>query len=131
MSKYRPLSDHLSALTGDEWRPSFGEIEAVLGAPLPKAAQQRAWWIGDDKSHQRAWLDHDWTIAEAGDGSVTFRRTVAHEVQPPALKAAAEIASTSAHVRQTAGIAAVVGGALALVAGLGLVAAKALKGRKA
>lgn len=131
MSKYRPLSDHLASLIGDEWRPSFGEIETVLGAPLPKAAKQPAWWTGADKSHHRAWLDHDWRISAVGDGRVLFKRTVAHEVQPPALKAAAEIASTRAHVRQNISVAAVVGGALALAAGLGVVVVKALKGRKA
>lgn len=131
MSKYAPLSDHLAERVDDQWRASFAEIEMVLGAPLPKAARQPAWWIGTDKTHQKSWLDHGWRVSAVGEGMVSFKRTVAHEVQPPALKAASESASAQVHVRQAAGVAAVVGGALAVVAGLGLLAAKVIGGRKA
>lgn len=131
MSKYRPLSEHLSQLTGDDWRVSFGEIEHLLGAGLPKAAHQPAWWTGTDKPHQRAWLDQDWRISAVGDGMVSFKRTAAHEIQPPALKAAAESASAHAHVRQNAGVAALAGVAVAAVAGIGVLAVKLLRGRKA
>jgi hypothetical protein len=130
MSKYSPLSDHLAQRAEDDWRASFAEIEMVLGASLSKAARQPAWWIGADKPHQKSWLDHGWRVSAVGEGMVSFKRTVAHEVQPPALKAAAETASTQAHVRQTAGIAAAVGGAIAVLAGLGLLAAKVIGGRK-
>lgn len=130
MSKYSPLSDHLAQRAEDDWRASFAEIEMVLGAPLPKAARQPAWWIGVDKSHQKSWLDHGWRVSAVGEGMISFKRAVAHEVQPPALKAASESASTQVHVRQAAGVAAVVGGALAVVAGLGLLAAKVIGGRK-
>ena len=42
MSIYRPLSERLSQETAEEWRPTFAEIEEVLGFHLPKAAQQGA-----------------------------------------------------------------------------------------
>ena len=129
MSKYSPLSDFLAQRAEDDWRASFAEVEMVLGASLPKAAKQPAWWIGSDKPHQKAWLDHGWRVSAVGEGMVSLKRAVAHEVQPPALKAAAENASTQAHVRQTAGIAAIVGGAIAVVAGLGVLSAKLLKAR--
>lgn len=130
MSKYRPLAEHLAARTDDLWRASFQEIEAVLGAALPKAAHQAPWWTGTDKPHQRAWLDHDWQVADVAAGVVSFRRTVPHDVQPPAMKAAAEKASSDAHLRQTAGVAAIAGAAVAVVAGLGVLAAKLIRGRK-
>jgi len=133
MSKYRPLSEHLARLDGDEWRASFAEIEAVLGAALPKAAQQPSWWKGDtEKPHHRAWLDQDWKVAEVAAGQVTFRKDkLAHEIQPPALKAAAESASHQAHARKALNVTAIVGGAVAVAAGLGVLIAKAARSRKA
>lgn len=133
MSKYSPLSDHLASLAAAEWRASFAEIEAVLGASLPKAAQQPGWWRSEaEKPHQRAWLDQDWKVADVGGGVVTFRKDqLAHEIQPPVLKAASEAASHEAHKRQALSVTAVVGGAVALVAGLGVLVAKAVRSRKA
>lgn len=132
MSKYHPLSDHLARHADDEWRASFSEIEAILGTSLPKAAQQAAWWRSEaEKPHQRTWLDHDWKVEAVNAGLVTFRRDrIAHEIQPPALKAAAESASNSAQAKRAAGLTAAIGGAVALVAGLGVLAFKAIKGRK-
>jgi hypothetical protein len=132
MSKYRPLSDHLAGLDGSEWRASFAEIETVLGASLPKAAQQPGWWKGEvEKPHHRAWLDQEWNVTQVGDGVVTFRKDeLAHEIQPPVLKAAAESASHEVHTRQALNVTAIVGGALAVVAGVGVLVAKAFKARK-
>lgn len=133
MSKYRPLSDHLASLGGAEWRASFAEIEAVLGASLPKAAQQPGWWKSEvEKPHHRAWLDQAWKIDEVAGGVVTFRKdVVAHEIQPPALKAAAETASHEVHARQALNVTAIAGGVLAVVAGVGVLVAKAFRARKA
>ena len=130
MSKYSPLSDHFASLTQDTWRATFTDIELLLGSTLPKAARQPAWWIGEGKTHQSAWLDHDWRVSAVGDGVVTFRRARAHDIQPQVLKTAAESASTQAHVRQNAGVALVAGAAVAAVAGLGVLTAKLLRGRK-
>jgi len=133
MSKYRPLSDHLAGLSGSEWRASFAEIEALLDAPLPKSAQQPGWWKSEvAKPHQRAWLDQGWNVADLGGGVVTFRKDqLAHEIQPPVLKAAAESASHEVHARQALSVTAIVGGALAVVAGLGVLVARVVKARKA
>lgn len=128
MSKYLPLSEHLSRHAGDEWRASFADIEKVLGASLPKAAQQNAWWAGEvEKPHHRTWLDHGWRV-EAVDkaaGTITFRRDrPADEVHPQSANAPSD--------RQRAiGVTALVGGAVAVIAGLGVLAARMLKARRA
>ena len=73
MSKYKPLSDRLSAHGADEWRASFAEIEEVLGFPLPKSARQGAAWWSEDR---RNWREQGWRaddIDHAG-GYVTFKR---------------------------------------------------------
>ena len=134
MSKYRPLSDQLSLYDGDEWRATFAEIEDVLGSSLPKAAQQAAWWIGTvEKPHQRVWLDHGWRVADIDKvaGAVTFRRdSGAPEATPPTPAAETEVAAKPDQVKLALGAPALVGGAAALIAGLGVFAVKMLKGRK-
>lgn len=133
MSKYLPLSEHLSRHAGDEWRASFADIETVLGAPLPKAAQQAGWWAGGvEKPHQRAWLDHDWRVAEVDKaaGVVIFRRDrLADDVQPQTSDASSEAGEI--HRQRAIGVTALVGGAVAVIAGLGVLAARMLKARRA
>ena len=67
MAKYGPLRRHLESLPGDEWRATFSEIEAVLGASLPPSARNhQAWWSNDSHgshSHARAWLEAGWKTA--------------------------------------------------------------------
>jgi hypothetical protein len=81
MSKYQPLSDHLSGHGPDEWRASFGELEALLGFSLPKGARAgRTWWAADrDKSHVRAWTSHGWEVGDIDHAAerVVFRRGAA------------------------------------------------------
>jgi len=92
MRKYQLLSDHFAASPGDEWRASFGELEAVMGFPLPKGARSgRAWWTNDlNKSHSRAWAAHGWEVGDVDHAAerVVFRRGLASEV---ALAPAAEL----------------------------------------
>jgi hypothetical protein len=92
MSKYQPLSEHLSAAAADEWRPSFQELEQILGFPLPKAARtSRSWWANDaDKSHSRAWAAHGWEVGDVDHAAerVVFRRGAASGI---ALAAAADL----------------------------------------
>ena len=134
MSKYRPLSDQLSLHDGDEWRATFAEIEGVLGSSLPKAAQQAAWWIGTvEKPHQRAWLDHGWRVADVDKvaGAVTFRRDLGGQEATPATSIVGAVSEVAAKPdRAKLGVPALIGGAMALVAGLGVFAVKMLKGRK-
>lgn len=127
MSKYLPLSEHLSRHAGDEWRASFADIEKVLGAPLPKAAQQNAWWAGEvEKPHHRAWLDHGWRV-EAVDkaaGVVIFRR----EGGPHPV--GASVAPEGKPAPRALGATALAGGVLAIVAGIGVLAIRLLKVRR-
>ena len=134
MSKYRPLSDRLSLYDGDEWRATFAEIEGVLGSSLPKAAQQAAWWVGTaEKPHQRVWLDHGWRVADVDKvaDAVTFRRDSGAPESPPLTSVVeTEAAAKPDHAKLALGAPALIGGAVALVAGLGVFAVKLLKGRK-
>jgi hypothetical protein len=141
MSKYQSLSVRLSGHPGDEWRASFAEIEEVLGFPLPKAAQSRAWWANTgDKPHSRAWTAHGWRAEmDQASGAVTFRRPVSEAAlqgapepsdsspydpvfegaQPLTLNVAAEEASTRSPARRWGMGAAIAAGA-AVAAGVGV-----------
>ena len=77
--KYDPLTRYLAALTTDEVTLTFGEIEAILGAPLPRSARLREWWANSAGSTwARAWLSAGWRVERRqlwGDSpAVTFVR---------------------------------------------------------
>lgn len=76
MSKYQPLAEHLRGLREPVWRPSFAELEAVLGFPLPKAARGPRWWDRGSKSVSVLCLKAGWAIdhVDPEDGAVKFRR---------------------------------------------------------
>jgi hypothetical protein len=77
VTKYQPLSDHLAHLKGAEWRPTFHELERMLGFDLPKAARKRAsWWTDEAKAHADAWTAADWAVdhVDLGHEIVAFRR---------------------------------------------------------
>ena len=70
--KYAPLARYFAAQVGDRVVLSLGEIETILGVPLPKGASTSGWWAkGRGDTHGRAWLDAGWSVA-----SVTVRATV-------------------------------------------------------
>ncbi len=46
MPKYYPLAAHLAAHAGDTVTLSFPEVEAIVGAPLPRYAWHPLWWTG-------------------------------------------------------------------------------------
>jgi hypothetical protein len=131
MSKYDSLSQRLAAHPTDEWRPSFSELESVLGFPLPKAARTgRAWWVYDPaKRHCRAWAAEGWEIGDVDHlaGQVVFRRgpATAREIQPPVMRKAAEAASAQMHTNRKLGATAVVAAGAAVVAGLGAMLVRA------
>lgn len=132
MSKYTPLSEHLAGHPTDEWRPSFSEVENVLGFALPKAARYgRTWWANDpEKSHSRAWTVHGWVVGDVDQSArrVLFRRgsrLAPDTVQPQAMLEAAEAASAQMHVNRKLGAAAMVTAGVAVVAGLGAMIARA------
>ena len=79
--KYRALYSHLCALSVQEWRPSFSEVESVLGFSLPPSARlHRPWWAngspGNGHSHALAWTVAGWETAEVDveDETLVFRR---------------------------------------------------------
>lgn len=136
MSKYQPLYERLAGQTGDEWRASYAEIEALLGFPLPKAARSgQAWWA------KRGFVAR----ADASTGEVTFRRgdvspaalqavmdAPEPENQPDAGRALVEIPGEVAHVvptRKGWGLIAAAVGGVAMLAGLGIAAGRARRGR--
>ena len=68
--KYSPLYAHLlSVRQPAEWPVSFGELEAILGFPLPASARlHRPWWSNETKggghSHALAWQAAGWKTRE-------------------------------------------------------------------
>ena len=90
--KYQPLYQHLSSLQAQEWRTSFGEIEAVIGFELPPSARlHRPWWGNQGgasgHSHALAWSVAGWETAQVDmDGeTLLFRRTNPKPVHRPSL----------------------------------------------
>ncbi|HKR86724.1 MAG TPA: hypothetical protein VJS38_00970 [Phenylobacterium sp.] len=136
MSKYSPLSEHLAAHPADEWRPSFSELESVLGFPLPKAARfGRAWWANDpEKSHSRAWTVHGWVVGDVDPAAkrVEFRRgarLVPDVVQPAAVQEAAAVSVQP--VARKAGATAIAAAGVAVLAGLSAVVLQAMRRARA
>ena len=88
MSKYEPIPQFLVSHHTDSVRLSFGEIEKVLGFPLPKSAYEyEAWWSnnGVGHSHARAWLNAGWQTenVDLAEQRVTFKRTSPHLRRAP------------------------------------------------
>jgi hypothetical protein len=78
MSKYDALRDHLSNLKEQEWRPTFKEIEQILGFTLPRSARSHAAWWSNNRHHlyPLAWMDVGWkteNLSLTGE-RITFRR---------------------------------------------------------
>ena len=62
--KYVNLAAHLASLDGKEWNPTFHEVEAVLGFPLPDSARSYpAWWANQGRSQSQAWQSAGWRTA--------------------------------------------------------------------
>ena len=75
MSKYQPLAEHLGHLQAHEWRPTFHELERMIGAELPKAAHKASWWADSDKGHAATWTAAGWTAEPDIEGEkVIFRK---------------------------------------------------------
>lgn len=131
MTKYQPLSDHLSARKGNFWRASFDELEAVLGFALPKTARESgAWWANDaDRAHCRAWLDAGWhveSVDRTGRVALFERQGVPEDDLPERYFTPVPTSAVSdggeGKLRRAVGLTAVVGGVVAVAAGLGAVA---------
>lgn len=60
MSKYDPLTRHLSSRNLSRIPMRFGELEDLLGFPLPASARRhRAWWSNNPSNSvmTKAWLE--------------------------------------------------------------------------
>lgn len=65
MSKYVPLEQMLSLSAQDNVNMTFGEIEAILGFPLPASAYtHRPWWANGGHTQASAWLDAGYKVAQ-------------------------------------------------------------------
>src|SRR4030067_1014074 len=78
-SKYFPLHQHLKRQRGERTPMTFAEVEAVLGASLPRSARRsRAFWSNRARGglQAEAWLEAGYEAAEVGirARSVVFQR---------------------------------------------------------
>lgn len=68
--KYLPLEQwlHQQPTTPEQIELTFGQVEAILGAPLPKSATKlTTWWTNVQpkiQSRRTAWLNNGWLVAE-------------------------------------------------------------------
>ena len=82
MNVYDPLRDYLRAQTRAEFVLSFDQIEEIIDAALPRAAQRASWWetlrSPQEKMPQReACLDAGYIATRQADGkSVKFKKIV-------------------------------------------------------
>jgi hypothetical protein len=80
VNDYSALRDYLKRQTLPEFSLSFDEIEAIIDAALPRAAQRASWWdtlrAPDEKMPQReACLEGGYVATRLADGKrVRFRR---------------------------------------------------------
>ena len=75
--KYHKLYKRLCSLETQEWRTTFGEIEALIGFSLPPSARlHRPWWSNQNgvngHSHALAWTAAGWETAEVDMKSETL-----------------------------------------------------------
>ena len=80
MNDYDRLRDHLKKQTLPEFTLSFEQIEEIIDAALPRAAQRASWWETErspqEKMPQReACLEAGYIATRQADGrSVKFRK---------------------------------------------------------
>lgn len=80
MNDYDPLRDYLKKQTLPELVLTFDQIEEIIDAPLPRAAQRASWWetlrSPQEKMPQReACLEAGYIATRQADGSsVKFKR---------------------------------------------------------
>lgn len=123
VSKYQPLAERLAVMDAHLWRPTFAELEQIVGAALPKRARTREdWWLKGG-AHARAWADAGWTVdhVDLEEGAVKFRR-----LEPA--QAETETREAAATRTPRLGWRAVVGGAALTLVGLAVVSAARRRG---
>jgi len=63
MSIYEPITTYLSRAPGNSARLTFGQVEKIIGRPLPRSAyRHREWWSNNPTghSHARSWTAAGW-----------------------------------------------------------------------
>jgi hypothetical protein len=79
MGKYDPLKSFLVSQPGDHIRMTFGDIEQVLGSPLPNSKKYPAWWSNNPSNNTmtHAWLDAGFSTEQVDTAAerLVFRRT--------------------------------------------------------
>ena len=81
-SKYLPLEEWVrkQPKVPPQIELTFDQVEAILGAPLPKSATKLAtWWTNFQpkiQSHRTAWLNNGWVVKDFDQqkGWVSFVR---------------------------------------------------------
>jgi len=78
-SIYQPLGAYLAGQPGPTRTLTFGEVEAILGRPLPAVARTgRRWWTNNPGFSQAdyGWLAAGWQVdsMDRGGQVVTFRK---------------------------------------------------------
>lgn len=84
MGKYDTLGRYLGGLKSELETLSFGDVEEILGFPLPTSARTyRPWWANDETHVQAVdgWLSVGWKVnsVDLATEIVTFRRSVREE----------------------------------------------------
>lgn len=79
MGKYDSLGRYLGELKKELKTLSFGEVEEILGFPLPMSARTHRPWWANDETHVQAvdgWLSVGWEVesADLARKIVTFRK---------------------------------------------------------
>jgi hypothetical protein len=78
MGKYDPLKAFLEASGAEEVPMTFEEIEALLGAALPRSRQYPAWWSNNPSNNvmTQVWLDAGYRTERVDTEArrVVFRR---------------------------------------------------------
>ena len=66
MSRYEPLTRFLERREEEKVSLGFGEIEAIIGRPLPASAREhQAWWSNTEThSHADSWMRPGWRTQE-------------------------------------------------------------------
>lgn len=78
MGRYEPLRAFLEQQPEDRVAVTFGEVEAVLGAPLPNSKKYPAWWSNNPGNNPmtRVWLDAGFVTEQVdiAAAKLVFRR---------------------------------------------------------
>ena len=105
--KYRPLTDHLEALSDATERMTFEQVEAVLGFSLPQSARtHQAWWANQDRGQSLSWLRAGFRTSAVSleEETLTFLRADVADELPSLLLEPLTIAEAKERLAVTFGV---------------------------